>query len=659
MSEATSNQQSTNVSGELQLLQRPGLGSSKEPSRGAVELQEADGIHGSYHLPTSQETGISSQETGISSSRSSPDLSFASLHISAEDWETIDRETAIASCTALGHVPPTECHDEDSAHGISTHSVTTPAGLPEQEQAFGHVTDRCTSSAKGTAEAGIREQKRNKFKFSPSVLAHHANTACEKMLRLKGEQLWQQSLNPGIPSSSHQRNKDPFMLAEATMARGIEFESRLQETIQNRIDCEAELDKDSFFRFATSQEGSTLCQPIFTLDKTFYTTEMKRAGIVFGRFIPDFIRIVPGTLQSDRSRKKRLFIIDAKSSSHIKISHQFQVTLYAIFLDHLIKVNKQQHLLEIDPRGGVWIPNQDEPKVFSLAFMRPIVENFIFRDLPAILIKPWKSVTWYLDDPCRQCEFLAGCTKDASEQKTLSVIPLLTKKSAIWVKSLFKPSSGCGSEIEDLEDLVRDRRSLSDRDQSSLAKLFYLDKDGISPLLTSYQQHVLKVLPVPTMDLPRSHQDRLFINILTDPIALLPFAYSLDMFKEQRSLPVRSAANTITFSPPGDPRPTDQHVRLALELIDTLYEWLVQISEIQPKPPVLSIFFYNQAMRTDLCILLLKAISSKPDGIWTTLARSRAVELLSNMYEDPSLLTLAETAGAHVKLPDLLQLTQG
>lgn len=179
--------------------------------------------------------------------------------------------------------------------------------------------------------------------------------------------------------------------------------------------------------------------------------------------------------------------------AHGWIVLQFQVTLYAIFLDHLIKVNGQQHLLEIDPRGGVWVPIQSEPKVFSLAFMQPIVENFIFRELPALLIKPKQSVVWHIDDPCLQCEFLAGCKKDAAEEKTLSVIPLLAKKPAIWIKSLFKPSPSARSEIEDLEDLVRDRDSLSDMDQSSLAKVLWLDNEGNSPLLASYEQRVLKV----------------------------------------------------------------------------------------------------------------------------------------------------------------------
>jgi hypothetical protein len=166
-----------------------------------------------------------------------------------------------------------------------------------------------------------------KFKFSPSVLAHHANTACEKMLHLKGRQLWDQTLQqkatPELAAQEQeQRARSPVTIADATTRRGVVFESQLQSLINDRVDCEAEQDKDSYFRLATTPDNTTLCQPIFSLDKSFYTPGMEKAGIVFGRFIPDFIKVLPGSVGPDGTRKKRIFIIDAKSSSHVKISHQ-------------------------------------------------------------------------------------------------------------------------------------------------------------------------------------------------------------------------------------------------------------------------------------------------------------------------------------------------
>lgn len=167
------------------------------------------------------------------------------------------------------------------------------------------------------------------------------------------------------------------------------------------------------------------------------------------------------------------------------------MTLYAIFLDHLIKVNKQQDNIEIDVQGGVWIPSDPEPKTFSLLFMRPIVERFMLEELPAILSKPFKYAEWHIDGVCDQCEFLPRCRTDAESQKTLSLIPLLSKKSALWIKALVSPTSR--SEIADLEDLVKSRHKLSVPQQTSLEDILRFDGRGNSILLESYRSRKSKV----------------------------------------------------------------------------------------------------------------------------------------------------------------------
>ncbi|KAG0006117.1 Tripartite DNA replication factor [Entomortierella chlamydospora] len=607
---------------------------------------------------------IIDEESHYSSTRSSLDFSFSSLHISAEDWESIDEETRNITCT----VQPSQTIEvassfknvtKSSPATVQPRTTAQPTSENSSEPVPDSLADNNTINILGSDSE--HSQLHEGYRFSPSVLAHHANTLCEKMLHLKGRQLWQQSLKRQAETSINESDRGVTSLAEATMQRGINYESRLQSAIQDKIDCEAEHDKDSFFRLAASPEGTTLCQPVFSLDEGFYTPNMKKAGIVFGRFIPDFIRILPGMLGQDGKRKKRLFIIDAKSSSHVKTSHQIQVTLYAIFLSHLIKVNKQEHLVEIDPRGGVWIPQHKEPQTFSLVFMRPIVENFIFEELPSILMKPLRSAVWHIDSPCLQCEFLPSCKVDAAKQNTLSLIPLLSKKSALWVKSLFSSSSSHNSDIQDLEDLVRDRALLSQPDQVSLAKTLRLDADGNSPLLAAYRSHSLQVLDVRTTELPRLHQDRLLINILIDPLTTLPFAYSLNMFKEQSLHPTRSIANSVVHLPDETDAFTSNLIGLTVELIDNLYEWLHQISQIRPKAPILSMFIYNQSMQDSLCNLLLKVISEKSEesSTWPTATKERAMDLLVNMYEDPSFLALSELAEFNVRLPDILQLTQG
>ncbi|KAF9947332.1 Tripartite DNA replication factor [Mortierella alpina] len=542
------------------------------------------------------------------------DLSFSSLEISAEDWDTIDQAERCTLSEPLERLSFSEERELDPSPppSLSSKSGKLTSAPSDPARAKVHSAPNAPRPHGQSDASGTQ----HRFKFSPSVLAHHANTACEKMLHLKGAQLWQDAQRGKEALADDTSRKAPSAIAEATMKRGLDYESDLQAAIQDKIDCEAEGDKDSFFRMATSPVGTTLCQPVLSLDESFYPATMKKAGIVFGRFLPDFVRILPGSLCPDGTRKRRLFIIDAKSSAEMKVSHQFQVTLYAIFLDHLIRVYHQEHLVEIDIHGGVWIPSYEEPRTFSLTFMRPIVETFIYQELPSILLKPPGSLVWHIDSPCHQCEFLATCKDDAKEQMTLSVIPMLSKKSALSIKSLFKPASG-HSEIEDLEDLV---------------------------------------LPVRTVELPKKYQYRFLINILVDPMTKLPFAFGLDVFKDHQVHSSRSFADAVPFSENISFR-ARQQARLTARIVDTLYERLVQVSEKQPRP-VLSIFFYNRSMLNDLSALLLKVICSELSEC-TSVTKSRALDLLANMYEDPSFLTLSEVARMNVKLPDLLQMTQG
>lgn len=149
--------------------------------------------------------------------------------------------------------------------------------------------------------------------------------------------------------------------------------------------------------------------------------------------------------------------------------------------------------MEIDPQGGVWLPNHDEPKIFSLVFMQPLVENFLFHELPEILSKPTREATWHIDYPCLQCEFLPQCKEDAREQMTLSLIPLLSKKAATWIKAMFQSPSTNSSEICDLEDLVRDHDHMTPIKRSAFRKIMKVDSHGKSLMVSSYREQRVKV----------------------------------------------------------------------------------------------------------------------------------------------------------------------
>ncbi|KAG0084790.1 Tripartite DNA replication factor [Podila epicladia] len=584
---------------------------------------------------------LASQEnftTAPNSVEGSLENSFWYLDITASQWEDIDRESEQA--------PEPEKPKFDSIKTeASPRTTKQSSGTSAKDTSLtsSYLTKNTTLSDINPAGDALGQVHiHTEYRFSPSVLAHHANTACEKMLHLKGAELWAENQQPRANQQEQDATKDnstPGTIAKAHQERGLEFEAQLQQMIEKKIDCEHEKDKDSFFRLATSEIGTTLCQPIFSLDDSFYTMEMTKAGIQFGRFIPDFIRVMAGSKRRDGTRRSKLFIIDAKSSLQVKISHQ---------------VHKQEDNIEIDVHGGVWIPSDPEPKTFSLSFMRPIVERFMLEELPAILSKPLRDAEWHIDGPCSQCEFLPRCRIEAETQKTLSLIPLLSKKSALWIKSLMTPSTG-QSEIADLEDLVKNRSNLSESQQMSLKDILRIDSTGKSVLLESYHTRKSKILPVRTLELPMKYNERLLINVLFNPLHWLPYAYSLDQCKEQQFAPTRTLANAISLS--SDPEVSrKEHSALTEEFVEASHGILVHTSNLQ-YPPVLSVFFYSRSTQNDVQNLMLKIISKESEYHWRAETKTRAMDILGNLYEDASFLTMSEVAGENIHLPDLLGLT--
>src|SRR5262249_40155238 len=109
----------------------------------------------------------------------------------------------------------------------------------------------------------------------------------------------------------------PANIREAHLMRGNRFEESLLERIPNLINCDNLPDTLALAQLFAAPEGATLYQPKLSVPQSFYTKALVDAGITFSMFIPDFVEIRGGP-----SGRRRLFIIDAKSSSGRKMSHQ-------------------------------------------------------------------------------------------------------------------------------------------------------------------------------------------------------------------------------------------------------------------------------------------------------------------------------------------------
>ncbi|KAJ3023120.1 hypothetical protein HKX48_004236 [Thoreauomyces humboldtii] len=298
---------------------------------------------------------------------------------------------------------------------------------------------------------------------------------CKKLLWLANDQ--RRVKGPRV-------QKDVNVLDQARFDKGNKWEIRLQE----RLDEEGLIMRGPGERHITIAELMNRIQTdprahYYFVDLSFiapaFTEQLAARGwpagsVAFGTFKPDFLEMwiergPPGPSDSvGPISSLRWRVIDAKASKRVKISHQVQVGFYWICLASLFETWAAHHPvisanIDIipDPLGIVWIPSADVDLAtanvpatvgeFSLPMFRPLLENFLFDELPKTLASDVAEVPWHLNPLCRGCDFVARCENETVAQKRLGNIPDLAMADHAFLRDV-RLSCG-GSQIRDLEDL--------------------------------------------------------------------------------------------------------------------------------------------------------------------------------------------------------------
>jgi len=105
--------------------------------------------------------------------------------------------------------------------------------------------------------------------------------------------------------------------------------------------------------------------------------------VKFSIFKPDFVEFFTEG-NGDGTIKATYFIIDAKASAHMKVSHQVQVAFYWLALQETFKSDDKITFVPLED-GAIWLHHQDEPSKFSLTLVQPLIEDFLFVKLPQLL----------------------------------------------------------------------------------------------------------------------------------------------------------------------------------------------------------------------------------------------------------------------------------
>ncbi|KAI9207287.1 uncharacterized protein BJ171DRAFT_596851 [Polychytrium aggregatum] len=401
---------------------------------------------------------------------------------------------------------------------------------------------------------------------------------------------------------------EPSASTKALFKRGVKWEEDLVDVLQ----------KDGLIYNVPEQRGNLTIQTwldmiladnrlhYYMIGTQFsspaFENEFETRGsppVRFGTFKPDFIeiRVDPAAASEAASKdqdkpalpqrcKIEWRIIDAKSSKKVKISHQVQIGYYWLAIQALIlefaqtrpefslkdssvSFQYQDQLIELarDGFGEVWIPHKTDPTrrdpagCFSVSVLRPLLEDFLFRQLPSIMAKPAGEAAWHLREACQGCEYMDECRAVAVSQQTLSAIPNLSSHDFDFLKQIIR-YQGRGrrlptgtTEIEDLASLFQPGRSSSTPPWRQLSQshalafgelcriLKIVDVPSTSPvlhvpMLESTRRSSVEVLGARSLLFPRDEDVGVYLSVGINPATEDLFYYSIYQVSKARSRPV-------------------------------------------------------------------------------------------------------------------------
>ncbi|CAG8715862.1 20934_t:CDS:10, partial [Dentiscutata erythropus] len=272
-------------------------------------------------------------------------------------------------------------------------------------------------------------------------------------------------------------------LRDAVKSRGGDFEAKVVEDLEKRVkvvDCTSDDPSKALITLQNAKVGEVLYQLKFDVPDDLYDHLKIKDIVRLKSFIPDFIEIV------GEGGKKRLLILDAKSSKGTRVSHQFQVAAYTYLLKHITKDIPD---ISVSKFGGIYLPKKGgfELQTFRTELLLSKVEKFLSTDLRDIASA--SEVSWHYNSRCKTCAFVDDCRVDA--KGSMSMIPYLSTDNANDLRLFVKNTWN------------KEKRYKKDAEIENLAKLFTIDdnelNDHVNKLVTMTPNDYLtnpKIVPL-------------------------------------------------------------------------------------------------------------------------------------------------------------------
>ncbi|RUP47523.1 hypothetical protein BC936DRAFT_145649 [Jimgerdemannia flammicorona] len=486
--------------------------------------------------------------------------------------------------------------------------------------------------------------------FSVSQLAQTYHFNCDKLIRLSGQPKASKPSQTAAPSKTNTNanaNATKNAFVDAHKRRGDRFEAVLKNRMSLLHDCTDTPANEARNVLRNAEAGQTLYQLRCHVPEEFYKELGVEGSYVLKTFVPDFIIVKSDT--EGNTRKKVLFITDAKSSKATNISHQFQVAAYAFLLGYIVRDIRS---LEIENMGGIWLPDSPaEPRTFRLDFLLPKIEHFFRFQLPNVLAQP--KPRWLFNTKCRGCEYVDMCRQEAYE--TIGRVPYLSDAKVEGLEEVDLEALQKEKEVEDVEDLgkILENLELEDGEQKRrIKRLLKIRKSTkSSPYLEAYATHKAQVsysshsgasydchtfIGSPTASFPTETDDDLFITMSLDPLYLQPFGYAITLYNGNTQ--TRSYSHSI---PKDIMPPILAFTNLMEHFVTSLENTFTHLAATRSRA---CIFVFSDTEKSLIQASLIRYVSIDIANLGLT---NKAMQCLLSLFEGAQLLTTEQA------LPDL------
>ncbi|CAG8752465.1 20785_t:CDS:2, partial [Racocetra persica] len=425
------------------------------------------------------------------------------------------------------------------------------------------------------------------------------------------------------------------MSQEASQNRGIEFEKKVVNLLKNVDDHKNSSFSEVLKILQNAQIGRFLYKLKFEVPDDLYD-KLGIKNVRLRPFIPDFIEVI------EESGKKCLMIWDAKATKEIRISHQFQVTMYAYLLNHITKNNV--YGISISRKGGIFLPSENGLKRQTFSIDLPKVERFLCKELPQIVSTP--EVSWHYNSRCKACEFVNECREEA--KGTIAMIPYLSKGDALYLKQVIRNERRGDNPYKhepDFEELVSYVKNGPNDDK--VKQIIKYDKDSKkSPYLESKTN--AQFIHTPTRTFPQHTDHNLVISLSLDNFVLHPYSWSICLYASDGSI-IFQRARTNSKS---ENETLSSFISLMNKFVMCLENVFNFLSE---KNSCAFIFVYSEQEKIAIQDSLLKLITLDPNQISKS-DQYKAMQRILNIFQYHSFLSaFGNNVDKSSKLPDELR----